>query len=74
VKKKGEPISFEQSIELRKKLHDDSNRIRLDVCSTKRLTSVAFCEKTVRYYVPARSMEEEKQLIKTETFVRRRIK
>ncbi|MEM2919009.1 MAG: hypothetical protein QXY62_05890 [Candidatus Altiarchaeota archaeon] len=68
----GLPITFEKSIELRKKLGDDKNRIRLDLCGKKRLKNVLFDEKTIRYY---RINENgERELIKQETFKRQKIK
>jgi hypothetical protein len=68
------PISFEKSMELRKKLADDFNRRRLDSIGSKRLKQVLFDIKTTRYYEPAKSFDEEKTLLKEETFVRKRIK
>lgn len=67
-------LTQEQSMRYRKLIGDDQNRIRLDSASGKRLKQVLFSEKTVRYYDPAKDFNEEKTLIKEETYFRRRIK
>jgi hypothetical protein len=68
------PMTEQASITYRKILGDDKNRIRLDHFSNKRLHQVLFSEKTIRYYDPAKSLDEDKTLLKTETYIRRRIK
>jgi hypothetical protein len=68
------PMTEEASFTYRKILGDDKNRIRLDHFSNKRLHQVLFSEKRVRTYIPARNLNEEKQLIREEVYYRRRIK
>jgi hypothetical protein len=70
----GLSISPERSMELRKKLNDDINRIRLDSASDKRLSQVLFSEKRIKYFDPAKSFDEDKTLLREETYIRRRIK
>ncbi|MEM1543712.1 MAG: hypothetical protein QXP52_02250 [Candidatus Aenigmatarchaeota archaeon] len=47
---KGLNISEEKSIEYRRKLGDDENRIKLDLECSKRIRQVLFTEKQVFYY------------------------
>jgi|GEM_PF-3800679 hypothetical protein len=70
---RGLPITFEKSIELRKKLNDDKHRIELDLSSDKRISQVLFTEKRIRYYEPAKSFGEDKKLLKDEIFIRERM-
>lgn len=68
------PMTEEASFTYRKILGDDKNRIRLDHFSNKRLHQVLFTTKTVRIYAPATSLDEDKVLLKEETYIRRRIR
>jgi hypothetical protein len=52
-------ISEKKSIELRKKLGDDKNRIRLDIESEKKPKQILFQEKTVRYLDKDGNVEKE---------------
>jgi hypothetical protein len=74
VRKKGIPITEEQSMRYRKLIGDDRNRLRLDSVSDKRLKQVLFCQKDIFLYEPAKSFDDEKKLISHETYYRRRIK
>lgn len=47
---KGLKISEEESIEYRRRIGDDENRIKLDEECSKRIKQVLFCEKKVFYY------------------------
>jgi hypothetical protein len=70
----GLPISAEQSMRYRKLIGDDDRRIHLDSVSNKRLKQVLFCQKDIYIYDPAKSLDEEKKLIRHETYIRRRIR
>lgn len=69
----GLPISEETSMRWRKLIGDDSHRIALDK-QGKRIRQVLFCQKDIFFYEPAKSLNEEKKLIKHETYIRRRLK
>lgn len=72
VQREGRPITEEECIMLREKLGDDPRRVHLD-SYTGRLHQVLFSHKRVRFYTSVIG-DEERQLIKDETFVRRRIR
>jgi len=67
VQKQGRPITEEEMFELRRKLQDDSNRIRLD-SETGRQKQILFSQKRVRM------KDNEGNVIKDVTYERRRIR
>ena len=71
VMKYGRPITEEEMFEMRRKLNDDGNRIRLD-SHGHRLKQVLFDQKQVRFFnCPD---EGDRNLIKIESFKRIRIR
>jgi hypothetical protein len=71
VQKQGRPITEKGMFEYRKRLNDDGNRIKLDLCGN-RVRQVLFSEKRVKFFnVPD---EGERSLTKIESFKRIRVR
>lgn len=73
VKRFGRDITEEECFSLRKRLGDDTNRIKLDE-HTGRIRQVLFNEKKVSFFSYPDDRDGERKLIKIESFKRIRVR
>jgi len=73
VQREGRPITEDESLEIRRKLNDDQNRIFLD-SHTGRLHQVLFSQKIYRVFETPEDINGERKLERIESFKRIRIK